>query len=762
MVVTNMSELKFVGRKVTRVDAEDKVRGNTIFSTDFKLNNMLVGKVFRSPHAHARILKIDTSKARELPGVEAVVTHEDIPYNNNYSNALNDAQLLASDRVRFIGDEVALVAAVSDEIAERALQLIEVEYEPIQCITELSKAVDPKSILIHDDKPNNIAMTYDITRNDIDEAFEKADIIVSDKFTFPTLHHAHMEPNCAVAWHHGGDLTVYCASQVYFRLRQEISKIFGLNEANVIIKAMEAGGAFGARNEQKTPILAAALALQTTKPVRIANTREEEFVATRPAVAMEITVSIAADKQGNFLGKKTTILADNGAYLSSGPWVLSVAVTRADNMYNYKSIRTIGHCVYTNRPPTTAYRGYGNPQMHFAVESLIDELAKKLRIDPIELRLKNFIKENETGIQGYEITSCGLPECTQKAMELTEWSKKRKAAIRGKGIGVAALIHATGSRAGEPEFSGGSAIVKVDSGGKISVYVGEAEIGQGSRTVFAQIAAEELQADPQQICVILGDTDRTPFSTGTHGSKLSTVLGKAVMLAARNARDQMIVSVKKLMGEGNVVLREGKFINLDNNKCICFAEGAKLGCESKSGLPFIGLGNYEPNCPMPDSTGYGNPASAYQFGIQIAEVTVEDSGKIKVDRLVSVHDVGKAINPQMVEGQIEGGVLQGIGMTMMEKIVTNDEGEIMNGSYMEYKMPTIYDAPEIVPGIVETIDPNGPYGAKGVGEPPIIAVAAAVSNAVYDAVGIRITEIPIDPVILARNKKQDVLRGENR
>ncbi len=748
-----MSEFKFVGRKVIRVDAEDKVRGNTIFSTDFKLNNMLVGRVLRSPYAHARILNIDTTKARQLPGVEAVVTHEDIPYNKNYSNALNDAQLLASDRVRFIGDEVALVAAVSDGIAERALQLIEVEYEPIQCITELSKAIEPESVLIHDDKPNNIAITYDITRNDIDEAFEKADIIVSDKFTFPTLHHAYMEPNCAVAWHRGEKLMVYCASQVYFRVRQEISKIFGLNEADIVIKAMETGGAFGARNEQKTPMLATALALQTTKPVRIVNTREEEFVATRPAVAMEITVSIAADKQGNFLGKKTTILADNGAYSSCGPWVLSVAVTRADNMYNYKSIRTIGHSVYTNKPPTTAYRGYGNPQMHFAVESLIDELAEKLRIDPIELRLKNFIKENETGIQGYEITSCGLPECTQKAMELAQWTKKRRAKTKGKGIGVAALIHATGSRAGEPEFSGGSAVVKVDSSGKISVYVGEAEIGQGSRTVFAQIAAEELHIDPQQICVILGDTDLTPFSTGTHGSKLSTILGKAVMLAARNVRDQMITFVKKLIDEGNIVLKDGEFINLDNGKCIYFAEVAKLGCESRSGLPFIGLGNYEPNCPMPDSTGYGNPASAYQFGIQIAEVTVENSGKIKVDRLVSVHDVGKAINPQMVEGQIEGGVLQGIGMTMMEKIVTNDEGEIMNGSYMEYKIPTIYDAPEIVPGIVETIDPNGPYGAKGVGEPPIIAVAAAVSNAIYDAVGIRITEIPVDPAILARNKK---------
>ncbi|MGI6485374.1 MAG: xanthine dehydrogenase family protein molybdopterin-binding subunit [Tepidanaerobacteraceae bacterium] len=749
-----MSGFKYVGKRVPRVDAEDKVRGKTIFSTDFKLSNMLVGKVLRSPHAHARILRIDTTKARELSGVEAVVTYKDIPYNNNYSNALKDAQLLASDRVRFIGDEVALVAAVTEEIAESALRLIEVEYDPMQCVTRLSEAIDSDNVLIHEDKPKNIAITYDISRNDIDEAFEKADVIVSDKFTFPTLHHAYMEPNCAIAWYHGGNLTVYCASQVYFRVRQEIKKIFGLDEANIVIKALETGGAFGARNEQKTPLLAAALALKTAKPVRILNTREEEFVATRPAVAMEIEVAIAADKQGNFLGKKTTVLSDNGAYSSCGPWVLSVAVTRADNMYNFKSVKTIGHSVYTNKPPTTAYRGYGNPQMHFAVESLIDELAEKLRIDPFELRLKNFIKKNQTGIQGYKITSCGLPECAKKAMELTDWSRKRKTKVEGKGIGVAALIHATGSRAGEPEFSGGSAVVKVDSAGRISVYVGEAEIGQGSRTVFAQIAAEELQNDPKQICVILGDTDLTPFSTGTHGSKLSTVLGKAVMLAARNVKDQMIVFSKKLIGEGNVALKEGKFVNIDNGKSVSFAEVAKLGSEARSGLPFFGLGNYEPDCPMPDSTGYGNPASAYQFGIQIAEVTVGDNGKIKVDRLVSVHDVGKAINPQMVEGQIEGGVLQGIGMTMMEKLVTNDDGEIMNGSYMEYKVPTIFEAPEIVPGIVETIDPNGPYGAKGVGEPPIISVAAAVSNAIYNAVGIRITEIPVDPAVLARVKKK--------
>jgi len=750
-----LSQYKFIGKRIARVDAIEKACGKAIFAGDLKFDKMLVGKVLRSPYAHAKIVNIDISEAKLLPGVKAILTAKDIPNNNKY-NWANDAEVLASEKVRYIGDEVVILAAVNEDVAQKALELIRVEYEPLPVFTEYEQAMSSETERIHGDKPNNIAVKINVERGDIDKAFNDAKVIISNKYRIPTVHQSPIELNCAIAYFQMNKLTVYYGSQIYHQLKMQIAKIFNLREKNVVIKAVEIGGAFGSRNEQIVPILAAALALHTEHPVKIEITREEEFVAARPAMDMDIELSIATDEKGNFMGKKVYITASDGAYTSFGDAVLFIAAFRADTLYRFKNVKILAHAVYLNKPPTSAYRGFGSPQMHFAQESLIDELAERLNMDPTELRLKNFIHPGDISIHGYQINSCGIAECMKKAKELSDWQTKKQNKTFGTGIGVAALVHASGSRAGAPWFSGGSSTIIVDMFGGINVYVGESELGQGARTVFSQICAEELCCEIEDINVVIGNTDMTSFSWGTHGSKLTHILGKAVMIASRNVRDQIMDFAKKYLKINELNLEDSVFKDKKGNRLATFLEVVKRGCEENNGASFIGIGSYDTGAIVPDD-GFGNVAPAYLFGVQIAEVSVNPStGKIIVDKITSVHDVGKAINPQMIEGQVEGGVVQGLGMGLMEQLVTDRSGVVYNNSFLEYKLPTIYEIPKIQVGIVESIEPNGPYGAKGVGEPPIISVTPAIANAVYNAVGIRIREFPITPTRLHKllNKKR--------
>lgn len=747
-----MEKLDVIGKSVSRIDAVAKVIGKAVYSDDLVLPNMLVGKVLRSAYAHAKILRLDVSKARALPGVHAVLTAEDLPTNRLYHRT-GDTWVFADGEVNYIGDIVAAVAADNEEIAQEALKLIEVEYELLPVVASLKDAMDADKPKVHSHKENNVAMHIQVTRGDVEEDFKKAEIVVSDKYVFPPLHQLYLEPNSATAVYNMGHLTVYCASQVWFRTRHELAKITGIPESNITVKPMSIGGAFGARNEQITPILAAILAVAAKRPVKITNNRLEEFLGTRPSVGMEIELTIAADREGRLLSKKAKLLADFGAFTSDSDAVTAIASLRADTNYKFNSVEVEAHGLYTNRPPTSAYRGFGNPQMHFALENLLDQLAVELGMSPIDLRLKNFIKPNETSIHGYQITSCGLVECMEKARELMNWDEKMKNKAPGKGLGVAALVHASSSRAGEPEFAGSSAMVKIDSAGRITAYIGECEMGQGASTVMAQIVAEEFGVSHHEVEIIMGDTDETPFSTGTHGSKLTTNLGNSLYFACRDAKEQILTVVRERMGYGSVDIKEGMIVNSNTGEQIMsLKEAVEKASYLRSGSPFVGIGIYEPKTVMGDKTGYGNIAPAYPFGIQMAEVTVHDNGSFTIDKIVSVHDIGRVVNPQMALGQIYGGVMQAVGFTTTEDLSINDEGIYQANTILEYKIPTILEMPEIVGGFVETVDPNGPYGAKGIGEPPIIAVAPAITNAIYNATGVRYTDIPITPVKI-RNKR---------
>lgn len=747
-----MNEYKYIGKPVRRIDGQAKVTGRAVYSDDVILPRTLHAKVLHARQAHAKILRLDTEQAKAYPGVTAVFTAKDIARNHKYfrMGETKDTWVLAEDYVRYIGDMVAIVVAESQQTAEAALDLIKVEYEPLPVVSSLQQAKEAKD-LARCDKPGNVAMPIAVERGDVEKDFARAAVVAGGTYTFPSLHQVHLEPNSTTAVYNMGKLTVYCASQMWFHIREDISAVTGIAEKDIEIKAMMIGGAFGARNDQPLPVITALLAVMLKATVKMTNTRLEEFLACRPALGMEIETWIAADAEGNFLSKKTKLLSGFGAYSSDGDAVTAIACFRGDNNYRFHSTYVDGTGLYLNHAPTGAYRGFGNPQMHFALEQVIDELAVKLNMDPTELRLKNFMHNHETSIHGFRYETNGIRECMARAKELMGWEEKRQNKVPGKGVGVAALIHCSGSRAGKPEFAGSSALLRLESSGALTVLIGESEIGQGMNTVCTQIVAEELGVDPLSVNVIMGDTALTPFSTGTNGSKLTSNLGNAILFACKDLKKQISDCLRERWGIGPVEIKNGAvYGEYTGERVMSFDEAAVKCSHAFNGRPFYGVGIFEPKTDLGDETGYGNLAPAYPFGVQMAEVTVHDNGTYTVDKIVSVHDIGKVINSQMAIGQVYGGVLQGMAGVTLENLAINNEGIYQANTLLEYKPPTFLEIPEVLGSFIETIDPYGPYGAKCIAEPPIIAVAPAVANALYDAVGIRFEEAPITPAIFRK------------
>ena len=726
---------KYIGKPVRRIDGRAKVTGRALFSDDLFVPRLKYGAVKHASLAHARILRIDTSEAESAPGVTAVYTAKDIARNDRYfrMGATGDTWLLASDEVRHIGDIVALVVADSEEEAHAAASLIKVDYEELPAVTNLGKAAKADEAA-RSDRPDNVAMPLVVERGDPGADLDEAAAVVSGRFTYPSLSQLHLEPNAATAVYEMGRLTVYCASQVWFHLREDISAVTGLPEKQIEIRPMAIGGSFGARNDQPLPVLASLLAVMTKSAVRMVNSRAEEFLACRPSVAMDMEVTLASDREGRFLTKKTKLLSGFGAFSSDADAVTAIACLRADNNYRFKSVYVEGTGLYLNHTPTAAYRGFGNPQMHFALESLIDMLAVKLNMDPTELRLINHHGPGEVSIHGFVYETNGIAACMAKAKELMAWDKKRAERTPGRGVGVASLIHCAGSRAGKPEFAGSSALVRLDSAGAVTVFAGECEMGQGITTVAAQIAGEELRIDPSEVNVVMGDTSLTPFSTGSNGSKLTSNLGAAIRLACLDLKRQIKEALPEEAACDALPLDEiARRVSLKHN-----------------GRPTDGYGRFEPDSELGDRTGYGNLAPAYVFGVQMADVSVAEDGRVTVHKIVSVHDIGRVINPQMASGQICGGVTQALGASLWEDLSLDENGVFRANTILEYKPPTALDVPEIEGGFVETLDPYGPYGAKCIAEPPVMAVAPAIANAIYDAVGVRLFDLPMTPARVRR------------
>lgn len=755
--------LCFVGKRIPMVDAVEKVKGEAIYYTDLELPGMLHAKVLRSPHPHAKILSINADKATSLPGVKAVLLPQDTP-SEKYGPQIADRPILAKEKVRFVGEEVAAVAAIDEETALEALRSIDVQYEPLPPVLDVEEAVKEGAPLVHEGKPKNIAASSRIVRGDVELGFKESDVVVEEEFRTQFVHCLPLEPHICIAdIDPSGRLILYLPVQTPFSTRDMMARILGIPLNKIKIVQMHMGGAFGGKLDTSLHFITALLAQKAAKPVRLANTREEDLSSTFLRVPVHIRIKIGSKEDGTFIAKQVRILADNGAYCSLAPKIVCTNMaTRSDCLYRYQHTLTESTLVYTNKVPTSAFRGYGNPQITFAQESLIDMLAAELKIDPLELRLKNAVQRGDTSIHGWKIGSCGLAECLEEGARRIHWEEKRRERDLRKlrGVGVACMIHVSGNR-GIIEWDGSEAIIRMHEDGTAVLFSGESELGQGKNTVLVQIAAEEIGLSMDHIQVAPVDTDICPFVLGPYSSKTTLLAGNAVKMAGEKIRNQLLDIASKMLSlpASALTIKESHvYVQGESKPGLTVKDVIQYAHTHEGRQTLLAHGIFEAGKVRiaPQNDYYGDISAAYPFAAHFAEVEIDpQTGEITILRYVALHDVGKAINPMAIEGQIEGGVIQGIGYSLMEEILFK-EGRVENPHLQDYYYPTALDVPPIDAIFVESNDPAGPYGAKGIGEPTLIPVAPAIANAIYHATGIRFRELPItaEKIFLALKNRE--------
>ena len=756
-MTTPIEGRKFIGASVPRVDAIEKVAGKALYATDLKLGGMLYGKVLRSPLPHAKILNVDTNRAERIPGVKVVVTGRDLMVR--YGTCIQDQPYYCFDKARYIGDPIAGVAAADEDIAEEALELIKVDYKEFPPVFDPLQAMELDAPLIHESLGSywcgphyfpvpgtNICNHFKLRRGNIEEGFRQSDFISEDTFKTPMVQHCHLEPHASIAQvSPSGQITIWTNTQHPHSCRRELSRSLGIpmNQVRVIVTYV--GGGFGGKVYLKVEPLCVVLAMKVknNRPVKIVLTREEEFYATsivrHPSV---IQIKTGVKKDGTLMARQVKLVMDTGAYADAGPPITRNAGFSCNGPYKIPNIWVDSYCIYTNKTIAGAFRGFGIPQIMWAIDSQMDILAEGIGMDPVEFRLKNALEEGSISATGQVLHSVGIKECIQKAAEAIEWGNKA-GRNRGKGIGVMHKMTMTPSSS--------SAFVKLNDDGTVDVLSSTVEMGQGSNTILAQIVAEELGMSFRNVKVVSPDTDVTPFDHGTSSSRSTFHMGNAVKQAAGDVKKQLLEAAAEEL-EANpedLEIKDGFiFVKGSPDKSTPISKLAMGGSYLGKGKPIIGRGTFN----VPDATALdpetgqgGNPAVFWMYAAQAAEVEVdEQTGKVNVLRIASAHDVGKAINPSACEQQIEGALATGVGTTLMEEIKI-ELGKTLNPNFVDYKVPTSLDMPEMIPILVEATHERGPYGAKGLGEPALAPTAPAIANAIYDAVGVRIKELPITP-----------------
>ncbi|HAP31761.1 MAG TPA: xanthine dehydrogenase family protein molybdopterin-binding subunit [Firmicutes bacterium] len=750
-----------IGKRVPKLDAWDKVQGKTMYIHDVKLPRMLHGKILWSKYPHARIVSIDTSKAEQLPGVRAVITGYNTPEIR--CGFIKDNPVLKKDKVRQYRDEVAAVAADTLEIAEKAVKLIDVAYEELPAVFDPEEAMQEGAPLIHEDKGSNVLkLPWKMICGDVEEGRKQADYIVEETFRLPFVTHCCLGTSgCVAQFDAKGNLTVYSPTQIRFLAHkdfQEAMKALGLKDKTVKVIQTAIGGGFGSKlDTYPFEFITIMLAYYSGRAVKLVYTREEEFFASPGRQPVRAKISQGCTREGKLTFRDIEMILDNGAYTSWGATTPSVMMMPISSLYQVPNIRYVAKCVHTNNIYSTAMRGYGNPQATFAIESQIDTLAEKAGFDPWQFRMINRNRPGEVTPQKFEITSCGMKECLEAVKEKLQWDEKRGKS-NGRGVGIASLIH-VGGGARIYKSDGCGTILKLDDFGKASLLSSASDMGQGSDTILAMIVAEELGLNVEDVTVIMKDTDLEIWDAGAHASRSTFVAGNSALYAARKAKEEILEFAATMLKEPkeNLYLRDRKVFSCNNPEATMDIDKLLRAAHFRTnGRQIVVSEFYDPPTVMLDREMKGNFSAAYTYGVHGVEVEVDqETGQIKILKYIIAMDVGRALNPMAVEGQLEGGGAMGLGYSLMEELHL-EKGKLLNGNFLDYKILTFPDMPNIDSVIVETIDEKGPFGAKGIGEPPLVGSAPAIANAVWDAVGVRIRSLPITPekIVAALEEKQ--------
>jgi CO/xanthine dehydrogenase Mo-binding subunit len=739
---------RVVGRSLPRMDAPGKVTGSAVYAADFALPGMLHGKVLRSREPHARLVRIDGRRAAALPGVRAVITAADVP-EVRYGGSVKDEEVFARERIRFAGQPLAAVAATSPETAAAALAAIEVVSEPLPAILDVAAALAPGAPLVHEGwaaytalpilhREGNVCNRARIVVGDVERGFEESDRIFEHRFTTRSVHQGYTEPRAAVAlWDSAGHVSVWSNTQLPFEIQATLSEILQVPSSSVRVIVPGVGGGFGGKLRVGVEHFAALLARKTGRAVKVMTTSEEELTAAYARQPATVELRTGVTRDGRILSREGRLWFDTGAFAGSGPGVASVATLMLAGPYRIPNLLLEGYAVYTNKTNFGSFRAPSGPQANFAVESQMDVIADALGLDPLEFRLRNIVREGEEGPTGQVLTAVGLEECLRKVAAAIGWTERRPVPGRGKGIAC-----------GWWTTTGGSSgvYVKINPDGTVALNTGAAEIGTAALTGAAQVLAEDLGVELSDIHVVSADTLSTPFDFGAQGSRTAFAVGNACRAAVTDLKRQIVALAARHLDvpESGLQVRDGCAITVEGKRAT-LAELARVSQASGGGL--IAHGTFvAPPTPYDTKRVEGHVYPAFHspsFHAHAVDLSVDaETGEISVHRYVVAQDVGFAMNPTYIEGQIEGGVAQGLGQALSEEIVY-ENGRVLNANLTDYKMPTAKDVPRVESILVQHPSLVGPFGAKGVGEPPNIEPPAAVANAVASATGVRITDLPI-------------------
>lgn len=759
-----------IGKSVPKIDGREKVTGAAKYTGDLNFPNMLYGKILTSPHAHAKIISIDTSEAEKLPGVKAVITHKDVPsLKYGISPARWDENIFCIDKVRFVGDKVAAVACIDEETCYKAMKLIKVEYEVLPAVLDPLTAMDEGQPQVHDEYPRNINTEIHQNFGDVEQAFKDAHYVRTDRFNGQRTYQCPIEPHSAISMWQDGKLTVYSSTQSPHYFQHYIAREFGMKMGDVRVLKTYVGGGFGGKLEPTgLEFAGAVLAKITGRPVKMFYDRHEMFAHNRGRHAQYMEITTGVDQDGKILGVHANFIMDGGAYTSLGIASAYYAGAMLTLTYEFDNYKFDMYRVYTNLPACGAQRGHGAPQPRYAFECHLDMIAKDLGIDPVEIRVRNARRPNTITPNEFGVNSCEMKACLEKAREMSGWNEKKGKLPKGKGIGIATGSFVTG--AGYPIYRTNlphaSAMIKVaEDGTAATLYTGAVDIGQGSDTVLCQMAAEAMGFVYEQMKIVAADTETTPHDFGAYASRQTLMSGAAVKQAGEEVKQQLLEMAAKLL-ERDVEYLDVKagvvFSKTDPSVTLPFTDAAREFFVRKG--PLVGKGSYAP--PKLGGKFKGAPVGtspAYSFAAQVSQVDIdEETGEIQVNDVWDVHDCGMVINPALLHAQVHGALFMGMGEAIWEQVVFDKNGKIMNPNLAEYRLPTALDMPRVHSGLIDSYEPAGPWGVKEVGEGATLPTMGCFSNAIFDAMGVRIYSLPLtyEKVWRALKEKREQEKAE--